>query len=179
MNPEEAAKLREPFPDSMIGHLPRAGTTLSYVGHAAVTDRLLAVDADWTWEPVAFATTGAPLWTIDSGNAVMWIRLTVAGVTRLGVGICKDNAVELEKQLISDALRNAAMRFGVGLDLWSKEDLSATEPQPVAAPKAEVDRLVVAVKAADLGDWVKEQHITWPWTPDACEQIRTKLSEPF
>ena len=32
---------------------------------------------------------------------------------------------ELEKQLISDAIRNAAMRFGVALDLWAKEDLHA------------------------------------------------------
>lgn len=27
--------------------------------------------------------------------------------------------------LLDDALRNAAMRFGVALDLWSKEELDA------------------------------------------------------
>ena len=123
MTPEQAAALRKPFPESAIGKLPRAGIQLDYIGHAAVTDRLLAVDPDWTWEPLAFAANGTPLWTVDAANAVMWIRLTVCGVTRLGVGICKDNAAELEKQLIGDALRNAAMRFGVALDLWSKESL--------------------------------------------------------
>lgn len=119
-----AAALRVPFPPEAIGSLPRAGTKLDYVGHAAVTDRLLAVDPAWTWEPVAFDQAGAPLVTERGRDSVLWIRLTVAGVTRLGVGIVKTDSFELEKQLISDAIRNAAMRFGVALDLWSKEDLS-------------------------------------------------------
>ena len=38
-----------------------------------------------------------------------------------------DDAFEVHKQLISDALRNAAMRFGVALDLWSKEDLHGAQ----------------------------------------------------
>lgn len=123
MNTDQAAALREPFPASQIGKLPRAGIQLDYVGHAAVTDRLLQVDPEWSWEPVAFDGEGAPLVKYDGQNAVMWIRLTVCGVTRLGVGIASLKAFELEKQLISDALRNAAMRFGVALDLWSRQDL--------------------------------------------------------
>lgn len=115
--------LREPFPPSAIGKLPKGGTTLDYVGHAAVTDRLLEVDPEWNWEPVAWTAEGLPLYRIEGNEAVLWIRLTIGGVTRLGVGICSSKAFELEKQLISDALRNAAMRFGVALDLWSKEDL--------------------------------------------------------
>jgi len=126
MNAEQAAALRAPFPKESIGQIPKGGAQLDYVGHAAVTDRLLQVDPEWTWEPVAWAANGTPLWAVDGNDAVMWIKLTVAGVTRFGVGICKDNAFELEKQLISDALRNAAMRFGVALDLWSKEDLQAS-----------------------------------------------------
>lgn len=128
---EEAAKaLREPFPESSIGKLPKAGIQLDYVGHAAVTDRLLAVDPLWSWEPVAYDPTGAPLVTERGKDAVLWIRLTVCGVTRLGVGIVASNAFELEKQLISDALRNAAMRFGVALDLWAKENLGAEDEPP-------------------------------------------------
>ncbi len=138
MTPEQAAALRAPFPASAIGQIPRAGVKLDYVGHAAVTDRLLAVDPEWTWEPFAIGPDGAPAWRVDGETAVMWIRLTVAGVTRPGVGLCKADAFELEKQLISDALRNAAMRFGVALDLWSKEDLDAgrAEPLPGNAPAA-------------------------------------------
>jgi hypothetical protein len=117
MTPEQAAKLREPFPAESIGYLPKAGVKLAYVGHAAVTDRLLQVDPEWTWEPVAtHPETGAPLCT-DNG---LWIKMTVCGVTRYGWGDGPDI-----KQRISDAIRNAAMRFGVALDLWSKEDLHA------------------------------------------------------
>ena len=96
---------------------------LDYCGHAAVCDRLLAVDPGWSWEPVAFAETGEPRIVMQGGEAWLWIRLTVCGVTRLGVGTANTGSFELPKQLISDALRNAAMRYGVALDLWSKEDL--------------------------------------------------------
>lgn len=136
MTEEAAKKLREQFPAHQIGKLPKAGIQLDYVGHAAVTDRLLDVDPEWSWEPVAFANTGAPLIEYGAKEASMWIRLTICGVTRLGVGIVLVSAFELEKQLISDALRNAAMRFGVALDLWSKQDLHdvANAPAPDAPP---------------------------------------------
>ena len=124
---DKAKALRKPFPQSAIGHLPKGGTQLDYVGHAAVTDRLLEVDPLWSWEPVAFTEAGLPLvhYRDKPAEAVLWIRLTVCGHQRLGVGIVSAGAFELEKQLISDAIRNAAMRFGVALDLWAKEDLNA------------------------------------------------------
>jgi hypothetical protein len=117
VTPEQAAKLREPFPKSAIGKLPKGGVMLDYVGHAATTDRLLAVDPDWTWEPMAVDEHGLPI-PDKQGN--LWIRLTVCGVTRIGVGDGKS-----VKEMIGDAIRNAAMRFGVALDLWAKEDLDA------------------------------------------------------
>jgi hypothetical protein len=40
----KATELRKPFPAESIGKLPKGGAMLDYVGHAAVTDRLLAVD---------------------------------------------------------------------------------------------------------------------------------------
>jgi hypothetical protein len=118
VKPEQQAALREPFPRSAVGKLPKGGQQLDYVGHAAVTDRLLAVDPAWTWEPVALDAMGLPAYDQKGG---LWIRLTVAGVTRLGYGDGPD-----PKQRIGDAIRNAAMRFGVALDLWSKEEVSNT-----------------------------------------------------
>jgi hypothetical protein len=143
--------LREPFPDHQISKLPkptRAQTDavrndfkkgircklcgawhhpdvvhLDYVGHAALTDRLLDADPNWNWEPVT--QTGLP--EIDQ-NKGMWIKLTVCGVTRLGYGHAEGkNGGDAIKEVIGDALRNAAMRFGAALDLWHKGDLHGIE----------------------------------------------------
>jgi hypothetical protein len=126
-------KLREPFPPDQVGKLPKAGLQLDYVGHGAVRARLLDVDPEWTWEPCATDDRGYPVLDYDGGgNPVgLWIRLTVCGVTRPGFGSCKADQFEAEKVLIGDALRNAAMSFGVALDLWIKGH--AEDDEQVAA----------------------------------------------
>lgn len=137
MSDEKLAELRKPFPPGTVGKLPKPykrdsqkgqcrecggyhglpAAHLDYVGHAAVTDRLLSVDPQWSWEPMATDERGLP--ALDSkGN--LWVKLTICGVTRIGVG---DGASA--KEVVGDALRNAAMRFGVALDLWSKEELES------------------------------------------------------
>jgi hypothetical protein len=167
MDADTAKKLREPFPDATVGKLPRvtckacsnsparhcdrherkdcktcgnwistAHMHLDYVGHAAITDRLLQVDPTWSWEPVAFNPNGLP--ALD-GSGGLWIRLTVAGVTRLGYGDAEGKTgPSAMKEAIGDALRNAAMRFGVGLDLWHKDGQLAQddEPTPPASGQA-------------------------------------------
>lgn len=123
-------RLREPFLPEQIHQIPKGGVQLDYVGHAEVTERLLEVDPLWSWEPLAFNEAGAPLITTHDGVAVMWIRLTICGVTRLGVGTARADKGEVEKELIGDALRNASMRFGVALDLWKKTiNVGAGAPQ--------------------------------------------------
>jgi hypothetical protein len=94
---------------------------LKYVGHAALTDRLLDVDPEWSWEPLALDSNGLPL--LDNAGG-MWIRLTVLGVSRLGYGDAQGKVGgDAMKERIGDALRNAAMRFGAALELWHKGDL--------------------------------------------------------
>jgi len=132
MTPEQAQALRAPFPEHMVGKLPKAGVQLDYVGHAAVTDRLLSVDPDWSWEPMTFTPEGDPRVIVADKECWFWIRLTVCGVTRPAVGTASRSAFDLPKQLISDALRNGAMRFGVALDLWAKEDLHEPKEQKPA-----------------------------------------------
>ena len=151
--------LRAPFPANQISKLPKptkaqtdevrnnfkAGIRcdicggwhhpkvvhLDYVGHAALTDRLLDADPNWNWEPVT--DDGLP--KLDQ-NLGMWIRLTVCGVTRLGYGHAEGKkGGDAVKEVIGDALRNAAMRFGAALDLWHKGDLHALEDD--APPKQE------------------------------------------
>lgn len=152
------AKLREPFPKEQIHQLPKIWCTgcsrshtkvcedhrkakckacgnyitqahidLDYVGHAELTRRLLDADPLWTWEPLALDERGLPAFDENGG---LWIRLTVCGHTRLGYGDSQGkrgpNAV---KEAIGDALRNAAMRFGAALDLWSKSDLREAQSE--------------------------------------------------
>ena len=119
---------------------------LDYVGHAAVTDRLLVVDPEWNWEPVAVEDDGRPRFERNAnGQAVgLWIKLEVAGVARLGFGSVEAGKFDAEKQLIGDALRNAAMRFGVALDLWIKghadeEDEREASASSVGAAPPDVD----------------------------------------
>lgn len=106
---------------------------LDYVGHAALTDRLLDADPNWQWEPLAFDGMGFPALDMDGG---MWIKLTVCGVTRLGYGDAQGKkGPDATKERIGDALRNAAMRFGAALDLWHKGVLHIEEEPEEVAPK--------------------------------------------
>jgi len=106
--------------------LTEAHICLKFIGHAEVTNRLLNVDPFWQWEPLAYDERGLPQY---DGNTGLWIRLTVCGVTRIGYGDATGkkgaNAV---KEIIGDAIRNAGMRFGMALNLWTKSDLELIEP---------------------------------------------------
>jgi hypothetical protein len=179
---EGLAALRVAFPPTQVGKLPKGGMELDYVGHGAVTHRLLDVDPEWSWEPLAFGADGLPVFTLDAnGNPIaFWIRLTVCGVTRLGCGTCRAGQFDAEKVLIGDAIRNAAMRFGVALDLWirghaeddekvSNEDDRSGPSRAIGWGKDEAKAHVL--KLADgNADRAKE---AWtaiyrtPWTPDA------------
>lgn len=186
--------LRQPFPPHQISKLPkptkaqteelkanfRAGTRcllcngwhqpavvhLDYVGHAALTDRLLDADPFWNWEPVATTPDGIPIIDKDGG---MWIKLTICGVTRLGYGDAQGKSdANATKERIGDALRNAAMRFGAALDLWHKGDLHLEEPEPIQekAPKPPKDTPQVIPPTE-----VKE------WTPDNSETFEDLLGQ--
>lgn len=165
MDEKTAKALRDPFPLELIGKRPQptcrdcskapnrvcdshrkrecpecgqymttAHIHLDFVGHADITDRFLQVDPDWSWEPFALDERGLPVFDQFGG---MWIRLTISGVTRIGYGDSAGktgpNAV---KEAIGDALRNAGMRFGAGLDMWRTLVESEPEPQRQAAAPA-------------------------------------------
>jgi hypothetical protein len=131
LNKDMAAALRAPFDKSDIEYLPKGGRSLAYVGHARVTDRLIQVDPEWTMEPLAVNQYGSPMFEGDEYNRPvgLWVKLTVGGVTRIGYGTTEyhdkgdEHKIDPEaiKKILSDALRNAAMRFGIALDLWTKE----------------------------------------------------------
>ena len=209
-------KLRAPFPPNQVSKLPKptkaqtdevkadfrkgvrcdqcgawhhpAVVHLDYVGHAALTDRLLDTDPQWFWEPVAFGPNGLPAFDPTGG---LWIKLTVCGVTRLGYGHAavkpNQDPGAREKEVIGDALRNAAMRFGAALDLWHKGDLHAheegTTDEPPPGPSAEETainmlRAASADKALFTQAW-EGNRVGWRkvLSDDAYERVRAVMRE--
>jgi hypothetical protein len=155
----------------IVGKLEKGGAQLDFVGHADVTRILIEVDPMWTWEPcdwnngrpaihVHKATIRRGGSTVEVDMATMWGRLTVHGITRVAVGSCELNKPDLDKELVSDFLRNAAMRFGICLSLWTKqewEDLTKPEAPKLVA-KSDYDKFVKACtdKGIDPDDLLKE-----------------------
>ena len=121
----------------IVSKLPKGGVTLDFVGHADITRILLAVDPHWTIEPVSIGEDGMPA-VVSTGNmaqAAFW--MTLLGQTRYCVGSVEERKADRYKELLSDAIRNGAMRFGIALHLWSKaewEDLGAPASKPAPAP---------------------------------------------
>lgn len=168
---ERLQALRVPFPAEKISKKPKAGMMLDYVGHADITERLLDCDPEWNWQPCQWED-GAPKFVLGPNGrpSGLWIRLTVCGVTRLGYGSVEPNAVDAEKQLIGDALRNAAMRFGVALELWSKTERSSASSPTSPAPRMErqitpparpavqpVDKMASAIESAFGGEQMDDE----------------------
>jgi len=120
----------------IVGKLPKGGTQLDFVGHADITRILIEIDPHWRLVPIAWEN-GRPAMNVVNDMATMWFELTLLGTPRLAIGTAKANAFDLDKQLYGDALRNGAMRFGISLSLWSKqewEDLNHN-PAPASAPR--------------------------------------------
>ena len=118
---------------------------LDYIGHAGITERLNSVDPYWDYD---FMHVDLPDWTraavahlygagqIEEASRLIkqhgtpqsrdggyWITLTILGITRKGFGDASGKSgANATKEVIGDALRNAAMRFGVATYLWSKSD---------------------------------------------------------
>jgi len=130
----------------IVGKLPRGGGSLDFVGHADVTKMLLEISAEWTWEPVAFDNDGLPAYRVENGMAHMAGWMTIHGVRRLGIGSVQASKPDLLKELASDFIRNAAMRFGVCLALWTKQEWESDD----APAKTQVGSKAVAPKVAKV-----------------------------
>jgi hypothetical protein len=147
---------------------------LTYVGHAALTDRLLEADPAWSWEPLALDANGLPAIDRDGG---LWIKLTVCGVTRLGYGDAQGKTGgDAMKERIGDALRNAAMRFGAALDLWHKgvlhleaEDDTPAQPDSVGLANA-VNAIRAAATVEEIGQHLKAAVAMYPNSKQALQK---------
>ena len=166
----------------IVGKLPRGNIQLDYVGHAEITRILTEIDPLWEWKPLKIDDDGLPSYRVENGMAHMAGAMTLLGHTRLAIGSAPHNKQDLLKELVSDFIRNGAMRFGVALSLWSKEewaDDSAPAPKkkapdkkpaepakPDSAPVSDsekvdqdtVSRFIAACKGANLDPIEVAQH---------------------
>ena len=126
------AKYAVPDP-KIVGKLPKGGVQLDFVGHADITRILIEIDPHWRLVPIAW-DNGRPEMHVVNGMATCWFEMTLLGTARLAVGTAKENTPDCDKIVYGDALRNGAMRYGIGLSLWTKQEWDDLNHYPAPAP---------------------------------------------
>ncbi len=116
MTPEQMSALAAPFPPEQVKQVDKGFGPVDYVDHAHVTERLNQVIPGWTWEPMGRTDTGLPAFD-DIGGLWIWLELP-DGTKVPGYGEPGGRGHDAIKGAISDAIKIAAMRLGVALDLW-------------------------------------------------------------
>jgi hypothetical protein len=133
-------RLSEPFDQAMIQYKPKGGRQMAFVSHGLVNKRLNKEAPGWSSRIIASGVDvtqnpkGGLLYTAD-----VTLELTVAGVTRAEVGTNNQPVADRGQALksaASDALKRAAMRFGVALDLWESLDEQDEDAHYAATPRA-------------------------------------------
>lgn len=142
MDNEQLIQLATPFPDQFIKQPPR-GKFGSYVPHGVVTERLLSIVGPFDFEVIEFirgytkaikgknGTDENPTYPARD-NAIVGCRarltLTIDGEYHsvVEIGDVEEAAMNNDgrnaKDAASDAMKRCAMRFGLGLHLWTQED---------------------------------------------------------
>lgn len=119
------AKLKEPVPEDQVMRRPgprdRNGNVkeLSYVEWHTVADILDAACPDWVHEVKSIQQIGE--------GVVTTVKLTICGVSREGVGVGAANTDMGIKKSEHDALKRAAVKFGVGRELYKSEAVHEQE----------------------------------------------------
>lgn len=150
---DQLQRLAEQFAPDQVKTKPGKGAA-KYVGHAVIVQRLLEVLGGYSMEQVQLIRGYAPEESNKNGKipgrddvvvgAIVTFKFHVDGreltITEAGdveLPLQKANDGARAKDAVSDALKRAAMRIGVGLHLWSKDqytldgDLAEPEaPQP-------------------------------------------------
>lgn len=130
LTPEDQKLLRRPFTAEAVrfrisGKITPNKTVrvLTYIDARLAAERLTEVDADWTANYNFFAAReGDPVGR--SENLPVACNLTVKGITRSDVGQNGDDSKDDKhvKSAVSDALKRAAVNFGVGAYLYTLGD---------------------------------------------------------
>lgn len=143
----------------IVGKLPKGGQQLDFVGHADICRILITIDQLWSWEPIEW-DGGKPAMYIENDMLTMWGRLTVLGKSVIGVGTVKASAIEASKQVVGDFLRNASMRLGISLSLWTKSEWTDLDHNPAPAKRTTGANAKPAAPAAEPTDLISKVQIT-------------------
>lgn len=110
---DAAPHLRRPFTAAAVKFKVQAtwdggALIVAYIDARLVIDRLNMVIPD-KWEP-----DYKPV-----AEGLMWCYLTVDGITRPDIGTSSGQGDSAKKGLVSDALKRAAVQFGIGVSLYA------------------------------------------------------------
>lgn len=161
--------------DTCRQSLTEAHADLAYIGHADVTERLDLVDPEWSWRPMNYSVPDELMNTaVMTGPALLekvlqahpprydndgglWIELMIHNdegkeITRLGYGDAPGKrGSSAIKEIIGDALRNAAMRYGVARYLWSRSDIALAKSGQPSRKREPANRKAQPVRPRNQG----------------------------
>jgi hypothetical protein len=174
--------LRKPFKPEQIGKLPATSKrpALDFVGHAAVTDRLNKIAPGWSytiderWDGLSAEYAKG----VEVQVPTFWVRgtMTIGGVSRAEFGDGKD-----AKEAIGNFIRRGAMRFGVAIDLWSREELESAPAMGASADAGgRVDTESSASRDSSRDEYCRTRgcgHIERLHTPD-CHGLIGSHNDP-
>jgi Rad52/22 family double-strand break repair protein len=128
-----------------VGWTDRAGREheVDYVEWHVVADLLDRICPDWSHEVISITQIG--------DFVAVTASITIQGVTRQGVGTGSAYDEKGIKKAEHDALKRAAVKFGIARELYRKEEEVASSKKPGAAnPQSLFPRDPVAKTMADL-----------------------------
>ncbi|HEY9232400.1 MAG TPA: Rad52/Rad22 family DNA repair protein [Blastocatellia bacterium] len=128
-----------------VGWTDRAGREheVDYVEWHVVADLLDRICPDWSHEVISIKQIG--------DFVAVTASITIQGVTRQGVGTGSAYDEKGIKKAEHDALKRAAVKFGIARELYRKEEEAASQKKPSAAlAQSQFPRDPVAKTMADL-----------------------------
>jgi hypothetical protein len=130
-------QLSEEFPAHVIQVKPGSNRkpATKYVSHGSCTKRLNAVCPGWSSRVVETYTYVNPAGLLVCAGVLLELTIPGAGSRQeFGTANQPRNFGDDAKNAASDALKRAAMRFGVALDLW--EDMDEADEDAQGEPAA-------------------------------------------
>jgi hypothetical protein len=151
---------------------------LDYVGHAGITMRLNedVGPENWGLTPMGRNEQGLPIYN----RGEFWVALRILDVVKFDLA----ESFNTIQEAWGDGLRRAAMRFGIGTDLWSKSDYAFNRranaeevaAQPDTTPEAGEHIHALKQRIAGLTDEQKQDLTKW-WTSADLPKIDTLSPE--